>query len=239
MNCRRCGKNNRPNAKYCAYCGMTLSAQKKKNNQKQTEGVIVALIIVLVLILTIVVGVVIYKNNNPRNVSYGGGSEGDSLPPPRFATNDLVPSEEEYENDYEDIEIPTEEPRRTERPSVSDRKLIKQEEFLDRAYDIEVYSENYLETAETQLEINNESGIVFQKWDILLNEVYQYLETIMTDNEFANLQEDELDWIMDKENAIEASASEWEGGSGEIMARNFTAISYTKERCYYLISLII
>lgn len=238
MNCRRCGKNNQPNAKYCTYCGMTLSIPNKKNKQKQTEGIIVTLIIILVLFLTIAVGIVIYKSNNSRNGSLGGGSGGDSVQHPRHTTNDIVPSEETDENDREDIEIPTTEPRITERPSVSDRKLLKQDAFLDRAYDIEVYSENHLETAGTQSEINIESEIVFQKWDMLLNEVYQYLETIMTDNEFEVLLEDELEWIADKENAIEESALEWGGGSGEAMARNFTAIAYTKERCYYLISLI-
>ena len=50
-----------------------------------------------------------------------------------------------------------------------------------------------------------------------------------------------LDWIeksFDIENAIKKEAEAWEGGSGETMAKNMTAIDYTKERCYYLISLI-
>ena len=38
--------------------------------------------------------------------------------------------------------------------------------------------------------------------------------------------------------AIDEASAEWEGGSGEPMARNMTAARYTKDRCYYLISLI-
>ncbi len=98
--------------------------------------------------------------------------------------------------------------------------------------------QSILDTAMTQVDINQESGVVFQKWDMLLNEVYQYLKTIMTDSEFALLYEEEIAWIGEKEAAIEAAGAEWGGGSGEPMARNMTAIEYTKARCYYLISLI-
>ena len=68
--------------------------------------------------------------------------------------------------------------------------------------------------------------------------LYQYLKTILPADEFKVLQADEYKWIQKKENAVEAAAAEWEGGSGEPMARNTTASSYTKDRCYYLISLI-
>ncbi len=116
--------------------------------------------------------------------------------------------------------------------------ISKKEGFLDKADNIEQYSEVYLETAETQSEINSESSAVYKKWDTLLNEVYQYLKTIMSGSEFKQLQENEIAWIAEKEQAIKAAGAEWEGGSGEAMARNMTAIQYTKERCYYLISLI-
>lgn len=241
MNCRRCGRNNPPNAHHCAYCGTPLMIPKKKNNQKQTESVIVALIIILVLLLVIVAGVLIYKNNSSRNLSFGGSGGGGSLPPPTFSTNEVKPSETPDDNNsVEEIEseITTEQPKHTEKPNTSSEKLSKKDAFLDKADEIEWYSETYLETAETQSEINSESSIVYKKWDSLLNEVYQCLKTIMSDSEFKQLQEDEIAWISKKEKAIEVAGTEWEGGSGEPMARNMTAIQYTKERCYYLISLI-
>lgn len=241
MTCKRCGRNNPSNARRCVYCGTPLAMPNKKNNQKQTESVIVALIIVLVLLLVIVAGVVIYKNNNPRNVGFGG-SGGGSLPPPTFSTNEVKPSETpNNDNSVEqeiEKEISTEQPKQTDETNISSEKLSKKDLFLDKADDIEWYSETYLETAETQSEINSESSIVYKKWDALLNEVYQYLKTIMSDSEFKQLQEDEIAWITKKEKAIDAAGAEWEGGSGEPMARNMTAIQYTEERCYYLISLI-
>lgn len=41
-----------------------------------------------------------------------------------------------------------------------------------------------------------------------------------------------------KEAAVEASRSEYAGGSMAPLAANTTAIKYTKDRCNYLISLI-
>lgn len=240
MNCKKCGGSNPPDARHCAYCGTPLIIPNKKDSKKQTESVIVALIIVLVLLLIIVAGVVIYKNSNSRNVSFGGG--GGSLPPPTFSTNDVASSQSANDNNTveepDEDELPEEQQKQTEQSSISHEKLAKKDAFLDKADDIEWYSETYLETAETQSEINNESSIVYKKWDALLNEVYQYLKTIMTESEFKQLQKDENTWIIKKEKAIEEAGAEWEGGSGEPMARNLTAIQYTEERCYYLISLI-
>lgn len=114
----------------------------------------------------------------------------------------------------------------------------KAEEFLSEAAKIEEYSETVYETAMTQMELNIGSGNILTKWDELLNEIYTYLGDNMNKKDFAALEEDELLWIAEKEAAIEEAAKEWEGGSGETMIRNGTASSYTKDRCYYLISIV-
>lgn len=119
--------------------------------------------------------------------------------------------------------------------SVADEKY---EEFTAKAAEIERYSAEYYETAQTQADLNLESYNVYVKWDALLNEVYQYLKESMDAEEFAALEADELKWIAEKEAAIEAAAEEWKGGSGEPMARNSAAAKHTEERCYHLISLV-
>ncbi len=119
-----------------------------------------------------------------------------------------------------------------------DPKVLKKEEYLKTAESIQQYSDMYLDTASNQNEINKQSGEVFRKWDVLLNDIYQYLKTIMPEDEFSVLQKSELDWIVEKEQAIDEAGAEWEGGSGEPMARNYTGIRYTKDRCFYLIDLI-
>lgn len=209
-----------------------MSSNNKRKNQKQTEGVIVALIMVLVLLFVVVAGVYIYKSNTSRVGGFGRGGGGSYIP--------HIPTQQETPMPVTDVEEQSDadEPSYTPPPSAKNEKLEKKNMFLEKADEIEEYSKNYLETAETQVEINSESGIVYKKWDTLLNEIYQYLKTIMSENEFKQLQEDEQDWIVEKENAIDEAGAEWEGGSGEPMARNMAAIQYTEERCYYLISLI-
>ncbi|MCH5188124.1 MAG: DUF1311 domain-containing protein [Oscillospiraceae bacterium] len=122
--------------------------------------------------------------------------------------------------------------------TVMEVRLAKKNEFLDKAAEIESYAELYLENAMSQMDINRESGVVYKKWDELLNEVYQYLKTVLTYEEFERLKKDEIEWVKIKEAEIEAAGAEWEGGSGEPMARNMAGIACTEERCYYLIDLI-
>ncbi len=110
--------------------------------------------------------------------------------------------------------------------------------FMDKADEIEDYNEAHFETATTQLEYNTESYQVYMKWDALLNEVYRYLESTMDAEAFAALEAEEIAWIQEKESAIEAAGNAWKGGSAEALARNAEGIEYTRERCYYLISLI-
>lgn len=237
MTCRRCGKNNIPNAKHCYYCGASLiNSNEQGKKRKNTEGIIVALIMVLVLILVVVAGVYIYKNNTSKGDGFGHGGGGSYIPHIPTQQETQMPIEETEEAEIEEPE--DEESDYTPTPRVKNEKLEAKNTFLARADEIEIYSRNYLETAETQMEINNESGIVFEKWDKLLNDVYKYLKTIMSTSEFKQLQAEEERWIVEKEKAIAESGAEWSDGSGETMARNLTAIQYTEERCYYLISLI-
>lgn len=125
-----------------------------------------------------------------------------------------------------------------EKTPVTDGKTEKREEFLSRAEAIERYSSSHFETAGPQAELNRESGIVYNKWDDLLNDVYQYLKTTLPSDKFSAIKSDELAWIKEKEAAIDAAGAQWAGGSGEPMARNCAGIDYTSKRCYYLISLI-
>lgn len=122
--------------------------------------------------------------------------------------------------------------------TISEEKLEKYNEFLKKAEEIEKYSKENYETATTQAELNMESYNVYVKWDSLLNEVYQYLKSTMNSADFSVLESEEVKWIREKENAVEEATAEWEGGTGETMARNSAGIKYTSERCYYLISLV-
>ncbi len=110
--------------------------------------------------------------------------------------------------------------------------------FMKKAEAIETYSKENYETATTQTALNTESYAVYVKWDSLLNEVFQYLKSTMNVEEFSLLEAEEDKWIKEKEKGMDDAAAEWEGGSGEPLARNSAGIQYTSERCYFLISLV-
>jgi len=75
---------------------------------------------------------------------------------------------------------------------------------------------------------NNIAKNDFEKWDNLLNDIYKYLQNNMNAEEFEKLKKDELDWIKFKEDALK----KFPENSDNIK------ITYTKERCNYLISLL-
>ncbi len=116
--------------------------------------------------------------------------------------------------------------------------LNEKEVFSEKADEIKEYSKKHLESATTQYELNTESGIVCEKWDALLSEVYEYLEKELPESKLIKLQDNELEWLSEKEKAINDAAEEWKGGSGEPMARNMAAINCMENRFYYLISLL-
>lgn len=115
---------------------------------------------------------------------------------------------------------------------------IVKNEFMTRAGELEMMYDEVLETAMTQRDLNSESWFCFRAWDVLLNEVYQYLRTNLSSAEFETLKQDEIRWIAQKENAMKEEEEAFRGGSVMPLMVNGVGIQYTEERCYYLISLI-
>ena len=199
---------------------------QKPDNQNQT--LLIIILAVLVVLLVVMVSVVcIYAIRKPVVKTEQKVVE---VPVE-------VPVQTQPQQTQKTEPVPPQPPVVQPDNTYNQRMAIKNN-YLSRAEGIEQYSRNYLDTATSQSSINIESGNVFTKWDVLLNDVYKYLKTIMTKSDFKKLEQEELNWIRQKEAAIEAAAKDWQGGSGEPMARNMTGIDYTKDRCYYLISLI-
>jgi len=87
--------------------------------------------------------------------------------------------------------------------------IAKKAEFINKVENINFYLES-----------------AFSEYDKLLNEIYAYLRENMSNSEFKKLKKDEIKWIKLKEKAIARSDDK------------LIAAKYTKERCYYLISLL-
>lgn len=241
MKCERCGRENMPGAKFCNDCGARLNIQmpegQKSGAEKTAAALIIVLATVIVLLLAVVVGMLIYRGDGLFDTSTRIEETPEPVQTAAVSVTSAPASSEKAEMPSENV-VPERTPKPTEKTDGYKERLAKKDGFLEEAEAIKRYSENYLDTAYVQSVINSESGIVYKKWDVLLNEVYKYLKTIMSESDFSVLQADETDWVAEKENAIAEADAEWGYGSGAPMARNMTAIQYTEERCYYLISLI-
>ena len=86
-----------------------------------------------------------------------------------------------------------------------------------------------------QMSLNELSGELYEVWDDYLNDIWAYLQRELSEEQMDALTEEEIDWIQDKEAAVEEAGSWAEGGSMQPMLMNEAAGAWTKQRVYELI----
>jgi len=91
-----------------------------------------------------------------------------------------------------------------------------------------------LQEAYTQADMNILSGELYQAWDDALNQIWDIFREELDDDSMKALTAEQLDWIAEKEAAVQAAGSEVEGGSMYPMVINGEAASWTRERVYVL-----
>ena len=94
--------------------------------------------------------------------------------------------------------------------------------------------EEMLLASETQVDMNINSGELYNVWDEAINSVWQILRETMEERDFDLLLDQQLLWIERKEIAVNAAAAEYQGGSMAALAANEKATELTRERVYEL-----
>lgn len=112
----------------------------------------------------------------------------------------------------------------------------KKNEFLSQIKQNDNWINEALSYAYTQSELNSITSEELNRWDKLLNKIYQYLKSIMIQTEFEDLQVDERNWVSRKEKDVKKFADECTLGSAAVMEINSYESRITEERCYYLLS---
>ncbi|ADL50226.1 lysozyme inhibitor LprI family protein [Clostridium cellulovorans] len=79
-------------------------------------------------------------------------------------------------------------------------------------------------------------GDSYRCYDDALNEIYNLLKEQLSQDIMKNLEAEEINWITQKENAANAAASEFKGGTFEPVAYNTSLYNSTKARCYELVN---
>lgn len=87
-----------------------------------------------------------------------------------------------------------------------------------------------------QVTMNQAEEEDFANWDTLLNRIWMYLKSTLSEDEFQNLKKEQLIWIDEKEAAVRDAIEEAGGGSMQTQLENGTAASWTKKRVDYLMN---
>lgn len=114
----------------------------------------------------------------------------------------------------------------------------KKNEFTKNADNLKRSLDNEESTWMTQLDINEGTKIYREKWNSLLEEIFDYLKYTLSVEDFNDLSEDELKWNEKKKREVEMKGKDFEGGSAQPCIMNMADIEMTSDRVYYLISLI-
>ena len=108
--------------------------------------------------------------------------------------------------------------------------------YLSKLDEMEYISQGIIDAAITTYEMRMAFAGEYEKWDIVLNEIYYLLEQQLPEAEMASLTAVQLDWISQKEAAAQAALEANEGGSIALVNRVAVLFSYTQERCYELVN---
>lgn len=92
--------------------------------------------------------------------------------------------------------------------------------------------------AMTQAELNSKAQELYQLWDDALNDLWGKLQDQLPDDEFDRLLDEQLQWIDDKEAAVEEAGKAYEGGSIYPLIVNTEAAQITEDRVYELYDLL-
>lgn len=85
-----------------------------------------------------------------------------------------------------------------------------------------------------QMEMNETAGAIYTIWDDALNTTWELLQETLDDETMNQLETEQLDWIAEKEAAVQLAGKEVEGGSIYPMVVNLKAAELTRERVYEL-----
>lgn len=161
-------------------------------------------------------------------ISCGGNSETNKT------TNESKKTEEKSDNTVvekkKDATV-------TEKNTDTKVEESKKQIYLDKLEAIKVGLKDLDELyAGNTMEMTGAASQEYERWDAALNEIYGVLKTQLSKTEISSLEKEEVQWIKDKQAKAEASAAEWEGGTGASLAFTSSLASTTKDRCYELVN---
>ncbi|MEK4229276.1 lysozyme inhibitor LprI family protein [Solibacillus sp. FSL H8-0538] len=84
-------------------------------------------------------------------------------------------------------------------------------------------------------EMKEAEANAYKRWDTALNDIYDVLKQQLSTTEMNKLQEEQRQWIIDKEKKAKEESLIFEGGTMESLQYLSSLARITKERCYELV----
>ena len=116
---------------------------------------------------------------------------------------------------------------------VSDYDISKVDDYMISIEEqSDIIKTSLEQDALTQSDMNSKSQELYELWDNALNYLWSELKRILPEEEFLELQDEQLVWITEKEAAQKEAGSEVEGGSLYPLVVNGRGAAITEERVY-------
>lgn len=135
-----------------------------------------------------------------------------------------------------------------EKPVVKEKPVTKEktetvnlhstkEKYLKQLNDIEnsLGDLNDQYNSGTQSEMHEAKSEILKKWDNALNEIYGVLKKQLSADEMSSLQEEQRNWIKQRDQKAKEESSVFKGGTMESTIYVATQAQLTKERSYELV----
>ncbi|WP_342514961.1 lysozyme inhibitor LprI family protein [Sporosarcina sp. FSL K6-1522] len=126
----------------------------------------------------------------------------------------------------------------TNKEKVQTEQANQEREYLDKLYQTEESLNDDLKDLYASSSTNDEKEALaeaYRRWDDVLNEIYDVLQTTLSTTDVNELDNLQHDWLKFRERQAETALSEFADGSFESVEYLSTLADLTKERCYFLV----
>ncbi|OPJ60152.1 lysozyme inhibitor LprI family protein [Clostridium chromiireducens] len=111
----------------------------------------------------------------------------------------------------------------------------KKQEYKAKLDNIELGFKGFNDANATTNDMYQEACKEHKQWDDALNEIYGVLKAQLPASDMKKLQNEELQWIKDRDAKAKKDAEEMAGGTMEKVLFQGSLANSTKERCYVLV----
>lgn len=118
----------------------------------------------------------------------------------------------------------------------SNKKISKKQEYRTKLDIIGVELKKLdIKDSGTTADMRSAANERYKKWDAALNEIYGVLKGDLSSSDMKKLQNEEIQWISDRDAKAKKTSSEMKGGTMESVIYVNSLADTTKQRCYELV----